>query len=173
MTLRFVFTLDACNFCFWPAPDYEYPDLCKSIKKMLLENPAADLSDIDPEDAHLLKGLPQQQERLRCIQQVFRYVKDHYDSSFTALVTAGQQSVPRLLELITRIPCFQDHCVYKGRQVFFYKRAQILVGDIFGIFGGKGLGAFQDMGQLTMFPDYRVPQILRHYKVLSYSHSLD
>jgi hypothetical protein len=35
--------------------------------------------------------------------------------------------------------------------VFFYKRAQIFVGDLFGAFGGQGLGAFHDIDQLTMF----------------------
>jgi hypothetical protein len=40
--------------------------------------------------------------------------------------------------------------------VFFYKRAQIFVGDVHGALGGKGLGEFTDMEQLTMFADYRV-----------------
>ncbi|PNG63007.1 hypothetical protein TSOC_015453, partial [Tetrabaena socialis] len=39
-------------------------------------------------------------------------------------------------------PGFRDHAVYRGRQVFLYKRAQIFVGDVFGAFGGEGLGAF-------------------------------
>lgn len=42
-----------------------------------------------------------------------------------------------------------------GRQVFLYKRAQIFVGDVYGAYGGKGLGAFWDVDQLTMFADYR------------------
>ena len=40
---------------------------------------------------------------------------------------------------------FQDHLEYKGRQVCFYKRAQILAGDIWGAFKGKGLGAMHDV----------------------------
>lgn len=36
-------------------------------------------------------------------------------------------------------------------QVFFYKRAQIFIGDLYGAFGGQGLGHFHDIGQLTMF----------------------
>lgn len=40
-------------------------------------------------------------------------------------------------------------------QVFFYKRAQIFVGDVYGALGGQGLGAFHDMAALTMFADYR------------------
>ena len=52
---------------------------------------------------------------------------------------------------------FQDHAIYKGRQVYFYKRAQILIADLYGAFMGKSYGAFSDIDQLTMFPDYRVP----------------
>lgn len=69
-------------------------------------------------------------------------------------------------------PGFRDHSIYKGRQVFFYKRAQICVADIYGSFGGKGLGEFEDIDHLTMFADYRVPQILYHMGVIDYSNEL-
>jgi hypothetical protein len=36
-------------------------------------------------------------------------------------------------------------------QVFFYKRAQIFVGDLYGAFGGQGLGQLHDIDQITMF----------------------
>lgn len=36
-------------------------------------------------------------------------------------------------------------------QVFFYKRAQIFVGDLYGAFRGQGLGCFHDIDQITMF----------------------
>lgn len=67
---------------------------------------------------------------------------------------------------------FRDHAIYNGKQVFFYKRAQIFAGDIWGAFHGKGLGFFTDVDNLTMFADYRVPQILRHWNILKYSDSL-
>ena len=38
----------------------------------------------------------------------------------------------------------------RGRQVFLYKRAQIFAGDLWGAFGGVGLGAFDDVDRLTM-----------------------
>jgi hypothetical protein len=56
--------------------------------------------------------------------------------------------------------------------VFFYKRAQIFVGDVYGAFGGKGLGCFHDIDQLTMFADYRVPVVLRLMGLLHYSPEL-
>ena len=69
---------------------------------------------------------------------------------------------------------FQDHCIYKGRQVYFYKRAQILIGDLYAMFRDKKDSLFQikDIEQLTCFADYRIPQILAHESVLVYSQEL-
>jgi hypothetical protein len=39
----------------------------------------------------------------------------------------------------------------RGRQLFFYKRAQIWAGDLYGCFRGQGLGHFRDVGELTTF----------------------
>ena len=36
-----------------------------------------------------------------------------------------------------------------------YKRAQILIADLWLCFDGKGLGQFDDIHTLTMFADYR------------------
>ncbi len=43
----------------------------------------------------------------------------------------------------------------RAPQVFFYKRSQIFVADVYGAFGGRGLGTFHDIEHLTMFADYR------------------
>lgn len=56
--------------------------------------------------------------------------------------------------------------------VSFYKRAQILVGDIWACFRGEGLGAFYDIDYITMFADYRVPQVLIHFGAIRYSNPL-
>ena len=56
--------------------------------------------------------------------------------------------------------------------MFFYKRAQIFCGDLWGAFRGQGLGAFHDISQLTMFADYRVPVVLRELGVLRYAQQL-
>lgn len=73
----------------------------------------------------------------------------------------------------TQPPCtgFRDHCVYEGRQVFLYKRAQILVADVWGAYGRRvvekeeaatagstlPLGAFHDIHRLTMFGAWVFP----------------
>ncbi len=40
-----------------------------------------------------------------------------------------------------------------------YKRAQILVADLWAAFRGRSYGAFVDIDSITMFADYRVPQV--------------
>ena len=56
--------------------------------------------------------------------------------------------------------------------VAFYKRAQILIGDIWACFEGSDLGKFTDIDALTMFADYRVPQVLYFFGAVSYSDGL-
>jgi hypothetical protein len=61
---------------------------------------------------------------------------------------------------------------YEGRPVRLYKRAQILPADLWGAFGGQGPGAFHDIGGLTAFADYKVPQVLEALGVLRYDADL-
>lgn len=43
---------------------------------------------------------------------------------------------------------------------------------IWGRFDRKGLGEFTDIDQLTVFADYRVPQLLNEYGILEYTEEL-
>lgn len=89
------------------------------------------------------------------------------------LVHAARQSAVELVSLLAgNFPGFRDHAIYRGQQVFFYKRAQIFAADIYGAFDGRGLGKFKDIAELTMFADYRVPVVLRKLGVLRYSREL-
>jgi hypothetical protein len=45
--------------------------------------------------------------------------------------------------------------------VKLYKRAQILVADLWAAFRGQSYGTFADIDSITMFADYRVPQVNR------------
>jgi hypothetical protein len=57
--------------------------------------------------------------------------------------------------------------------VRFLKRAQIVVADLWACFEGTGYGEFYDIDKITMFADYRVPQILHSMGCLMYSPLLD
>jgi hypothetical protein len=65
--------------------------------------------------------------------------------------------------------------VFEGRRkpIRFLKRAQILVADLWACFEGESYGEFRDIDKITMFADYRVPQILNTMGCIFYSPILD
>jgi len=178
--LEFVFAIDALNFCFWGQPGFEYEDLANGLKALLEEDESAldaeklaEFSSESLEKVFKTQDFPLFTERLRLLREVGRQTIKLY-GSYEALVEAAGRSALKLVELITAsFPGFRDSCVYKGHQVFFYKRAQILTADLWGAYKGEGIGQFDDINSLTMFPDYRVPQILQARGVLKYSEALN
>ncbi|CAM9442617.1 unnamed protein product [Chrysoparadoxa australica] len=101
---------------------------------------------------------------------------DHFDGLAINMVEQCNHSAARLVELLVSfLPGFRDEATYKGRKVYFYKRAQILVSDLWAAYGqrsGDQLFGFFDLHQLTMFADYRVPQVLVQAGILVYSEAL-
>lgn len=113
-------------------------------------------------------------ERVECLHEVGSKLLEKYDGDFKNVVIAANGSAKKLLELIVEeFPCFRDEADFNGKRVSIYKRAQILVGDIYACFQGEGLGHFDDLNEtITMFADYRVPQVLVHFGSLVYSEEL-
>jgi hypothetical protein len=185
-TAQYILVLSALNFCFWPGVKnepsqteteaYEYCQLASALRDVLLEDRnafnAQNLSTCS--EKTLLKWfkciIPQAPERARLIREIGINLQLHFNGKASKLISSANNSVVKLVSLITAFfPGFRDHAIYNGTQVFLYKRAQIFCADIWGCFNHQGLGQFDDLHKLTMFADYRVPQILRHYGVLEYS----
>jgi hypothetical protein len=80
------------------------------------------------------------------------------------------------VELVARVavsfPSFNDIAFYRGQEVRFYKRAQILAADLAGALESHELGRFTDLDRLTAFADYKVPQVLRRFGILAYDPDL-
>ena len=71
-------------------------------------------------------------------------------------------------------PCFNDVVRFDDRRnIRLLKRAQICVADLWAAFDGESFGHFDDIDKITMFADYRVPQILNNLGCLWYSPLLD
>jgi len=181
-TVQYLLVLDALNFCFWPSEgSWEYERLATGLKKSLIADPdclsASRLAALDDASLCSLVGggdpLPLSTERVRLVKEVGEVLMDKYDGKAAELVRAAEGSAEKLVSLVCEgFAGFRDHAVYKGSQVFFYKRAQIFVADVWGAFRGESLGKFRDIASLTMFADYRVPQILQTCGVMVYSESL-
>ncbi|RWR86283.1 UPF0553-like protein [Cinnamomum micranthum f. kanehirae] len=78
-----------------------------------------------------------------------------------------------LVALITRhFEDFRDHSLYKGHQVFLYKRAHIFASNLWSAFKGQGHGELCGMGLITIFAYYIVLAVLRELGVLQNSLAL-
>ena len=100
--------------------------------------------------------IPLVEERVKNLQESGKILNEKFGGSFANCIRQCNESACELLKLITtEFTSFRDEGVIQGKRVSFYKRAQILVGDIWGLFRGNGLGKFHDINSLTMFADYR------------------
>ncbi|XP_024939522.1 queuosine salvage protein isoform X2 [Cephus cinctus] len=188
-----VFVLDTLNFSFWNSgndPKWKvngytgYFALCAAIKRaieagkpILDPNYYAKISKADLEaifDGDEDSGkAPLVDERLKCLHEVGTILLEKYNGSFTECIKACRGSAVELLKLIvTEFQCFRDEADFHGHKVALYKRAQILIGDIWACFQEKDLGAFHDIEVITMFADYRIPQVLVHFGAMRYSNPL-
>jgi hypothetical protein len=102
-------------------------------------------------------------------------VAQKYQCSFTNCIEAADYSAAALVNILAEdFPCFNDVASFESRKsIRFLKRAQICVADIWAAFDGEGFGEFEDIDKITMFADYRVPQILNSLGCLWYNPSLD
>ena len=75
--------------------------------------------------------------------------------------------------LVDHFPCFDDRHPFEDTVVRLHKRAQILVADLWACFEGESYGYFHDINQITMFADYRIPQMLNTLGCLQYSPPLN
>ena len=183
----FTLCVDAINFCFWPDHDdgveegLEYEHLTRGWRNAH----AGDWTVLTCERLQTMSGpdlrailnwprpLPDEETRARLIREVGDGLAKSFGGSCAEFVRAANGSAVRLVELLLEhFPGFRDEVHANGDDVFFYKRAQIFVGDLWGGFRGQGLGSFHDIEALTMFADYRVPVTLREQGILHYDDAL-
>lgn len=116
--------------------------------------------------------MPRHDRRANILAYTQARKKQRYNCSFVDCIEAADGSAAALVNLLARdFPSFRDEFAVQGRRrpVRLLKRAQILAADLWACFDGKAWGAFRDVDKLTMFADYRVPQILASLGCIGYS----
>ncbi|KAK3818472.1 MAG: hypothetical protein J3Q66DRAFT_173532 [Benniella sp.] len=117
--------------------------------------------------------IPLLQDRIRVMREAGRVLTERFGGSFTNCIVQADNSALKLVDIIaSNFSSFCDEAEFCGRKVQIYKRAQILVADLWACFENKGYGEFNDIDEITMFADYRVPQALYHFHCLHYSPEL-
>ncbi|KAJ3654458.1 hypothetical protein Zmor_013646 [Zophobas morio] len=190
--LDWLFVVDTLNFCFWslenePGWTVEgytgYFALCAAINRAQKEkvdilNPKF-YSEVTEKDlAKIFRSdndvpIPLFSERVKCLHEVGNVLLENFDGSVENLVKKADNSAVTLLDLIVNnFKCFKDEAKYQDKEVAIYKRAQILIGDIWACFKNQDIGHFKDIDEITMFADYRIPQTLLYYGVFEYTNEL-
>lgn len=101
-----------------------------------------------------------------------KYLLGSFKGSFRKLVEQANGSAERLVQILTGMSYFKDVQMYDGKEIPFYKRAQLTVADLSLAFGGRGPGRFEDLDKLTIFADNLVPHVLRVDGILVYEEQL-
>ncbi|XP_077985983.1 queuosine 5'-phosphate N-glycosylase/hydrolase-like [Glandiceps talaboti] len=195
-TVDWIFLIDTLNFSFWADTDEEkfkvkykgkeftgYWSLCAAVNRALddgipVTSPAYYATITMDQVKHIFRSdspneIPLLEERYNNLREVGTVLNEKYNGSFVNCIRQCDQSAQKLLDfIVSTFPCYLDVATHQGKQVSFYKRAQILVADLWSCFLGQGHGTFHDIDCITMFADYRVPQALVYYNALQYSDSL-
>ncbi|XP_075267119.1 queuosine 5'-phosphate N-glycosylase/hydrolase [Opisthocomus hoazin] len=191
-----VFLVDTLNFSFWPEREgreylvkYKgktysgYWSLCAAVNRALDDGiPITSASyfatmTLD-QVRHVFRSdtevpIPLIEERHRVLNESGTVLLEKFGGSFLSCVKMSEKSAQKLLRLILEnFPSYRDEAVFEEKKVSFYKRAQILVADTWSVLEGKGDGFFDDISSLTIFADYRIPQVLVHLKAMKYSEEL-
>ncbi|MEK7539875.1 MAG: queuosine salvage family protein [Patescibacteria group bacterium] len=189
--LHFICIISAMSFSFWGEPKWSIEHqgklfdgnwgMIKALGRGIEEGvPLLDfksISTVTRQDfAQVLRGnieMPLFEERYTILQEVGHIITTQFDGKLSHLVKQAEGDALKLLDLVvSHFSSFHDTSVYNGKEICFYKRAQLLVADISQVFSGTEFGDLERVEQLTACADYKLPQILRKQGILEYSDDL-
>lgn len=186
-----ILLIDSLNFCFWSSnpiqiqwrgQTYErfnamFVSLILSAKSdprwfdpsYWVEVPSAEIRQVLSGNGELLLL----DEREKIIRETGRTLIDRFDGQFvSAVASVNERAWPLAVLLMTNFDSFRDVQGYKGRPVYFMKRAQICALDLSAAWERKDHGPLDNLQELTAFADYRVPQALEHLGIIEYAPEL-
>ncbi|KAK5456117.1 hypothetical protein LTS15_005436 [Exophiala xenobiotica] len=200
-TVNFIFTMNLLNFSFWSELSPEerftveyrgqrwtgYWSLVAALQRALDEGypittPSfwTDLESCPDTVLHHVfrsatpEPIPLLSQRISILREASAVLHDSFDSRPLNLINRAENSASHLVNLLVQyFPNFRDTATFHGREVRLYKRAQILAADLWACFNGSSYGSFDDIDTLTMFADYRIPQMLQGLHCLWYSPRLE
>lgn len=201
-TVNFIFTMDLLNFCFWSEKSEEerfqveykgrkwtgYWSLVAILQRALEEEIPITTPDFwrnrdeftEEKIRHIFRSATDEVDpmllgRLAVLREAGDVLYEHYDSSIINLVEDADKSAARLVNMLAEdFSCFNDSVSFeKKKDVRILKRAQIFVADLWAAFEGQSFGEFHDIDKITIFADYRIPQLLQNLGCLWYSPTLE
>jgi len=186
--LHFLLVFNSISFSYWGDPKWKIiyhskevdgaygmiSAIARAIENKIPILDAKFLSEIkEKELSTILEGnvqIPLFEERLSILQETGTTLLKKFEGDFTNLLKKANGDSHKLLRLIVEnFPSFEDSSTFKGKRVYFYKRAQLLIADIFQAFNEYEFGRLKNINQLTACADYKLPFVLRRLGIFSYS----
>ncbi|MDP2585582.1 MAG: queuosine salvage family protein [Candidatus Levybacteria bacterium] len=192
--IQLIFLEDVVNFCFWaekgkPKWEVEWPKGSKTVDgwfaltecfvRTLVQNKpilkTTYLENISLKDVRSIfmgsngAEVPLLEERMKNLQEAGKVLKVKYDGEFINVLEKAEYDAIKLVQLIlTDFPSFRDIAKLDGKEIYFLKRAQICALDLSYIKNLK----IKNISALSAFADYKIPQILRKFGIISYKQEL-
>ena len=181
-----VFIIESMNFCFWKKPKWkiEYNNELMSGSNALfysvikeVENNSNFLNidylyNLDFDSfKDIFKGeeeCPFIDKRYNNFKETITYIKNHdfYNELFNIKSDIELRSY-----IVNNFSHFNDKSIYKGKIIHFYKRATLLVTDLYNV-SNTIKNNINNINNLTGCADYAIPRIFRDYGLLIYNNEL-
>lgn len=182
----FLLVFNSLNFCFWGEPKWKitYQEkelggswgLMSALYRAIEEgnnimNPHFLKAMTEEKAKEIFKGnveIPLLKKRKEILQEIGTSLVENFDADPKKVFDGCVDVVGMIKKIVKYFPCFEDKSIYKGKEIYFYKRAQLLGVDIIKEVKKDCKG----INKLIAFADYKIPWVLRKHKVLEYNTSL-
>ncbi len=182
---NFCLLCDALNFCFWSDEGWEleYAGQCwtrtHAMIAGVLRAVEADRTWLNADrwanattkDIQTVFGgtgfIPLPDQRLQVMNETGAVLSERFDGQFIHAVDEADQDAANLTAILARaFASFRDVATHSGGRVVFLKRAQICAADLHRTLVANNLAGLRGLQALTVFADYRLPQLFRHVGAL-------
>ena len=184
---QFVLVFNALSFSYWGNPYWQVTYQGQTFYRGSWSLVAAILrareegfpileadyqSSISSDDLNIIlrgnRQIPLLKERLNILHDVGISLKKKYDGCYRNVINAANDDAVSLLDIIiAEFPSFSDTSCYKGKVIYFQKRAQALIQSTHYF-----IKELENVNRLTALADYILPKKLREEKILEYDSEL-
>lgn len=176
-----VFMIESMNFCFWKEPIFIYKNNRKSMAMFELFIEAV-LNNKKLLNLEYLKNLTYND-----LISIFRIEEGNLKNRYNSLMYTVNKinnteifykdlfnikTTDELYKYITSFENFNDISIYKGKEIYFYKRATLLVSDLFEL-SDTIKNNIRNIDTVLGCADYVIPRGLHKEGILEYDKSLE
>lgn len=187
--INFLLIYDAIDFSFWGEPkwtiDYNGKQLDGGMALLHCifslfnskssEEVYKDLEDMTLEEFKvILKGnvdIPLLEERYKIVKDIAAIVNKKMNGNFYSYIENMVTDKELFKTILDNFSNFEDIREYKGRTIYFYKLAQLLISDILHVIELKEQVKV-DCSNLIGCADYKIPQVMQGLGILVYDDEL-